>query len=178
MHVQVALRRCMAEESQSCRVSSNAACTLDHTCGLLLDAICQFSASIESVHPTRQRIACLQITGMRRPHNTSWDIPIEGPSLNAGKWLSDVETERSVKRERAVVVRGLHQPHSSRMTLLSSVHHRVHKLAPDAEVLYAWVDSNRSNTSDQGTLVETIASRDATLAFRDYAVKARTRKKH
>ena len=97
--------------------------------------------------------------------------------MNAGKRLSDVEAERSVERERAVVVCGLHQAHSGRMTLLSSVHHHAHKLAADAEILYGWIDSNRANTSDQGPLVETIASYDATLAFRYYAVKARTGKK-
>jgi hypothetical protein len=63
------------------------------------------------------------------------------------------------------------------MPLPTSIHYHFHKLAPDAEVLYVWIDSNRANTSDQGTLVETITSHDATLAFRHYAVKARSGKK-
>jgi hypothetical protein len=62
------------------------------------------------------------------------------------------------------------------MPLPTSIHYHFHKLAPDAEVLYVWIDSNRANTSDQGTLVETITSHDATLAFRHYAVKARSGK--
>src|SRR6202021_2388520 len=71
------------------------------------------------------------------------DLSDRGPSLDAGKRLPDVEAERSVKRERSVVVGGLHQPHASGLTLLSSVHHHLHELAPDAEVLCAWIDSNR-----------------------------------
>ena len=51
LHVEVALRRCMAEESQNRSVSGNAARALHHNGGVVLDGLREFRASIESMHP-------------------------------------------------------------------------------------------------------------------------------
>src|SRR5271156_2203126 len=107
----------MAEVSQRSRESSNPASTLHHTRSLPFNAIRQFSASLKSVHAAVQGIAGLQITGERYSHLTALSFPLAWPSLNAGKRLADVEAESRVKRERAIVVRGLHQSHTRGMTL-------------------------------------------------------------
>src|ERR1700722_284456 len=166
----------MAGESRGRSISGNAARDLHHSGSALLNGLLHFSASIKSMHPSGQHVAGIQISRLCRPHHTSWNIPLEGPSLDAGEGLPNLEAEAGVKRERAIVIRSLHQPHSRGTPLVGSSHHRLHQLAPNAEVLCAGIDGNRANASDHGTFVEAIATHDAAAAFRHHTVKTRTGK--
>ena len=102
-------------------------------------------------------------------------MPVEGSSLDAGKGLASVEAEGRVKRERAIVICGLHQSHPCRSTFPGSVHHRLHELASDSKILCVRIDGYWANSSDQRSLIETIASHDATIAFRNHTIKSRMR---
>src|SRR5580704_6609011 len=72
---------------------------------------------------------------------------------------------------------GLHQPQSC-VSPLRSIHHRLHQLPSNTNVLCARVDGNRADTAGRGTLVEAIASYDAAPDFRHHTVEARTGKHH
>src|SRR6516165_3772456 len=112
----------MAEKGQGRGLSRDAAGAFHDDGGVLLDGLCQFGASIESMHPPGQQVAGVQIAGLRRPYHTSWNIPFEWLSLDAGKGLTDVEAEAGVKRERAIVECGLYQPHSCGAALVGPIH--------------------------------------------------------
>ena len=94
-------------------------------CSVLLDGLLQFGAAIESMHPPGEGVAGFQIRGLGQPYRTSRNISFGGPSLEAGQGFPDIETEAGVKRERAIVVRSLHQPHSRGTALVCAENERV-----------------------------------------------------
>src|SRR4029077_12784550 len=98
------------------------------------------------------RVTSFQVRRSCQPDRAAWNNPFARAPLQAGERFADIEAEASVKRERAIVIGGLHQAHSRRAALICAIHDRLHQLASDAEILRAGIDGNRTDAGDTGTL--------------------------
>ena len=93
-------------------------------------------------------------------------------ALHHRQRLANVESQRRVERKRAIVKRGLYQPHSGEVALPRAIQHRLHQLAPDAAILRLRIDGDGPQARDGIAFVQAIASGDAAVGFRHHAVKA------
>ena len=132
------------------------------------------SGSIEHRSVESTRFLIVRKRFVRRPYDAARNVAFADASLDARKRLANIEAQGGVEGERAIVKCGLHQTHSGGMALIGSIHDGLHEFAADAEVLRSGIHSNGANASDQGALVETITSNDATSAFGHHAVEVRT----
>src|SRR5579871_811729 len=155
----------MSEESEGSRVSRNSAAALHDNCSFVLHRFRQLGSAIKSMDLPGKRIACVQIGGFRRPHETPGYTSLDSPSLEAGKGLPDIEPETRVERERPIVIGGLHQPDPDGLALVRPIEYSPHQHPSSAVVLYPRVDRYRTDARDHGTLVQAVAPHDAAVRF-------------
>src|SRR5271165_2850039 len=74
--------------------------------------------------------------------------------------------------------RRLNEPDTGSVVFMSAVHHSLHQLAADPEILHAGVDGDGADAANHGALIEAIAANDAAVGFSYHAVEARARKHH
>src|ERR1700743_3862238 len=108
----------MTEEREICRVARDNPTALNSFCSALLDRVRQVGAAVESVYATRQRVAAFEIGALCLAHRAARDAALLRSSLHARKRLANVEAEPGVKRERAIVKRGLHEADAGRTALI------------------------------------------------------------
>jgi hypothetical protein len=61
---------------------------------------------------------------------------------------------------------------------LRAIHHGLHKLPANPEVLCTRIDVDRADASNHGTLIKAIAAHNPAISFRHHAVKIGARKHH
>ena len=98
--------------------------------------------------------------------------------MQAGEGFPDVEAERGVEREGAVVEGSLDQADSWGVLLEGAIHDGLHELAAYSEVLNGRVDGDGAYAADCGTLIESVAAYDSAFAFCYYGVKVGTGEHH
>src|SRR5262249_35510180 len=111
-------------------------------------------------------------------HHASRDTPFDRPSLHAGKRLADVKAERGVERERAIMKRRLYQSDSRSAAFVRTIHHGLHQLAANPEILRAWIDGDRPNRTNRRTLIQAIAPNNLPIDLRHNAVEIGLGKHH
>lgn len=177
MQVLIALRRGVSEEGQIRRVACDVATALDHFCGPLLDGVRQIGSAIETVDAMRQRVAMFEIGSLSCANRATGNAALLRSSLDAGKRLANVEAERHVERQRAIVKRGLYEPDAGGALLLRAIENGAHQLATDTEILRRWIDRDRPEPMNDRAFVEAIASDNPAADLGDDAIKTGCREK-
>ena len=178
MQVEIGFGGGVAGERQGGGVTGDAGVAFDDNGGVLLDGVCQVGTTIESMNASGERVAGIEIRRLCRPGGAAGDIAIAEVSLDARERFADIEAEAGVKGERAIVVSGLDEAHSRGAALVGAIHDGAHEFATDAGILRGGIDGEGADARDDGTLVEAIASDDASFGFGDDAIEAGMREQH
>jgi hypothetical protein len=105
-------------------------------------------------------------------------LPRSRRALQYRNRFTGVEAKLRVKAERTFMNAGLMEPYAGNILLRGAVDNVLHQTSPDAAILYRWINGNRPDTVDAGTLVEEVAAYDATVEFGDHRIELRVGKHH
>src|SRR4029077_18387685 len=142
----------------------------NHSCALL-NRVFELASTIVSVNPNTQVVAGYEVARVCRADAIARRRLLNRRSLHTRKGLTHYEPELGVEGKGTIVVRRLNQTDACEFFLGCPLHDSLHELAAQVFVLYCWVNRNRSNPGNRGSLIQAIASDHPSALFGNNAEK-------
>ena len=130
------------------------------------------------MHPTANIVCCIEIIFCRDAHSAAFDSPFQRRPLHDGHRLTGVKSQLRIQRQRPVVIGSLQQSNTWEGPFPRPIDYGLHQNPPNTLVLNLRSDRDRPDPRNRRPLIQAIATDDAPLGFRDYAVEARVGKEH